>query len=194
MAAPAPASFVLASASPRRKQLLGELGFTFDILSPDIDESVRSAEPADAYVLRLAREKAAQVAGRAGGRPVLAADTTVVLDGEILGKPGSKDEARAMLTKLSGRTHDVFTGVALAGAAPASTLVRTQVTFRPLSAAEIHWYVETGEPMDKAGAYAIQGKAAAFVARIDGSPTNVIGLPLGEALELLARAGVKLPW
>jgi septum formation protein len=188
------ASFVLASASPRRRQLLGEVGLSFDVLPPDIDESVRPGERADAYVLRLAEEKAAQVAAKAPGRVVLAADTTVVLDGQILGKPANTDEARAILGKLSGRTHEVFTGVAVAGPVVASTLVRTQVGFRLLTPGESHWYVETGEPMDKAGAYAVQGKAANFVARVDGSPTNVIGLPMAEALELLARGGVKLPW
>lgn len=192
--APTPPPFVLASASPRRKALLGELDLSFEVLAPEIDESVRPGEAAEAYVARLAQEKAAQVAARSGGRPVLAADTTVVLDGAILGKPESAAEARAMLERLSGRTHDVFTAVAVAGPVEASAVVRTRVTFRALSDAEMRWYAGTGEPLDKAGGYAVQGKAANFVTALDGSPTNVIGLPMAEALALLARAGVRLPW
>lgn len=189
-----PPPFVLASASPRRRALLGEVGLSFDVLAPDIDESVRAGEAPQAYVLRLAREKAAQVSGRSGGRPVLAADTTVVLDGAILGKPGSPAEAEAMLARLSGRAHEVFTAVAVAGPVEASAVVRTRVTFRALSEAERRWYAGTGEPLDKAGGYAVQGKAANFVTALDGSPTNVIGLPMAEALALLEQAGVSLPW
>lgn len=192
--APPPPPFVLASASPRRRQLLAEVGLWFEIIAPDLDEAVRAKEAADAYVLRLAQEKAAQVAGRARGRPVLAADTTVVLDGAILGKPTGLGDAAAMLGQLSGRQHQVFTAVAVDGPVRASTLVRTAVTFRALKPAEISWYVGTGEPMDKAGAYAIQGKAANFVTDITGSPTNVIGLPMAETLALLDKAGVSLPW
>jgi septum formation protein len=192
--APSPQTFVLASASPRRKQLLGDVGLSFDVIAPDIDEAVRTGEAADAYVLRLAQEKAAQVAVRAAGRAVLAADTTVVLAGEILGKPADAAEAKAMLRRLSGRTHVVFTGVAVDGPVRSSTVVRTGVTFRTLSPEEISWYVGTGEPMDKAGGYAVQGKAANFVTALEGSPTNVIGLPMAEALSLLERAGVALPW
>ncbi|XXF75842.1 Maf family protein [Myxococcaceae bacterium GXIMD 01537] len=187
-------SLVLASASPRRRELLGQLGLRFTVSAADLDETPRPGEAPDAYVLRLAREKAAAVARRFPDTWVLAADTTVVLGLELLGKPRDEAEARAMLSSLSGRTHEVHTGVALAGRAEEATVVRTRVTFRTLSAGEIAWYAGTGEPLDKAGAYAIQGRGGSFVHAIEGSPTNVIGLPLGETLALLARAGVPLPW
>jgi septum formation protein len=187
-------SLVLASASPRRRDLLGQLGLTFTVAAADIDETPRPGEPAADYVLRLAREKARTVAARHPEAWVLAADTTVALGAELLGKPRDAAEARAMLSRLSGRTHEVHTGVALAGRAEASTVVATRVTFRTLSAEEIAWYAGTGEPLDKAGAYAVQGRGGFLVARVDGSPTNVIGLPLGETLALLAGAGVPLPW
>lgn len=189
-----PTSLVLASASPRRRDLLAQLGLVFTVVAADIDETPFSPEDADAYVLRLAREKARTVASRLPGTWVLAADTTVALGSELLGKPSTPDEAREMLTRLSGRTHAVYTGVALAGRAEVSMVVRTGVVFRTLSPGEIDWYVSTGEPMDKAGAYGMQGKGSFLVSGIEGSPTNVIGLPLAETLELLARAGVPLPW
>jgi septum formation protein len=190
---------VLASASPRRRELLGQLGLAFDVSAADIDETPHQGEAAPAYVLRLAREKARTVATRNPGAWVLAADTTVVLGEELLGKPRDEAEVRDMMGRLSGRTHEVQTGVALAGpggepSGEHSMVVRTRVTFRPLSAGEIAWYASTGESLDKAGGYAIQGKGGFLVAGIEGSPTNVIGLPLGETLELLARAGVPLPW
>ncbi|MFY0530244.1 Maf family protein [Archangium gephyra] len=194
---------VLASASPRRRELLGQLGLAFDVSAADIDETPHQGEAATAYVLRLAREKARTVADRTPGAWVLAADTTVVLGEELLGKPRDEAEVREMMGRLSGRTHEVQTGVALAGPGAEhpgelpgelSMVVRTRVTFRPLSAGEIAWYASTGESLDKAGGYAIQGKGGFLVAGIEGSPTNVIGLPLGETLELLARAGVPLPW
>jgi septum formation protein len=185
---------VLASASPRRRELLGQLGLRFTVAAADIDETPHPAEAPEAYVLRLAREKARAVAGRFPGAWVLAADTTVVLGPELLGKPRDEAEARAMLARLSGRTHEVHTGVALAGRAEEALVVRTRVTFRTLSAGEIAWYAGTGEPLDKAGAYAVQGKGGFLVAAVEGSPTNVIGLPLGETLALLERAGVPLPW
>ncbi len=187
-------SLVLASASPRRRELLGQLGLRFTVAAADIDETPHPAEAPEAYVLRLAREKARAVAGRFPGAWVLAADTTVVLGPELLGKPRDEAEARAMLSRLSGRTHEVHTGVALAGRAEEALVVRTRVTFRTLSAGEIAWYAGTGEPLDKAGAYAVQGKGGFLVAAVEGSPTNVIGLPLGETLALLERAGVPLPW
>lgn len=186
---------VLASASPRRRELLGQLGLSFEVSAADIDETPHPGEPAPAYVLRLAREKARAVATRHPGAWVLAADTTVALGDELLGKPRDATEAREMLGRLSGRTHEVHTGVALAGpSGEHSTVVRTRVTFRALSPGEIAWYAGTGEPLDKAGSYAVQGKGGFLVAAVDGSPTNVIGLPLGETLELLARAGLPLPW
>ena len=193
--APAPLRLVLASASPRRRELLAQLGLLFEVCAADIDETPRAGELPDAYVRRLAREKAHAVASRRPEQWVLAADTTVVLDGDILGKPLDAGEARSMLARLSGRTHAVLTGVALAGPGePAEVLVRTEVTFRSLGAEEIAWYVGTGEPLDKAGSYAVQGKGGFLVHALEGSPTNVIGLPLGETLGLLARAGLLLPW
>jgi len=186
---------VLASASPRRRELLGQLGLVFEVSAADIDETPRAGEAAGAYVLRLAQEKARTVATRRPGTWVLAADTTVALDDALLGKPHDATEARRMLGLLSGRTHEVHTGVSLAGpGAEHATVVSTRVTFRTLSPEEITWYAATGEPLDKAGSYAIQGKGGFLVASVEGSPTNVIGLPLGETLELLTRAGLVLPW
>ncbi|RKH09962.1 septum formation inhibitor Maf [Corallococcus sp. CA053C] len=185
---------VLASASPRRKDLLAQLGLSFTVAAADIDETPMAGEIARNYVHRLAVEKARTVAVRHRDAWVLAADTTVALGSDLLGKPRDAEEARAMLGQLSGRTHEVFTGIAVAGRAQASQVVRTQVTFRVLSREEIAWYADTGEPLDKAGAYAIQGKGGFLVASVEGSPTNVIGLPLGETLALLAQAGVPLPW
>ncbi|SEL97519.1 septum formation protein [Stigmatella aurantiaca] len=189
-----PTPLVLASASPRRRELLSQLGLRFTVAAADLDETPLKGEAADTYVLRLARAKAQAVAGRFPGAWVLAADTTVALGPELMGKPADPIEARQMLRRLSGQTHAVYTGVALAGRAEASTVVRTAVTFRTLSDAEIGWYVGTGEPLDKAGAYAVQGRGGFLVAALEGSPTNVIGLPLGETLELLKRAGVPLAW
>ena len=185
----------LASRSPRRAALLHTLGVRFAVIDVEVDETPCAGEaPAD-YVQRLACAKAVAGLGAAadGALPVLAADTTVVLDGEILGKPQDEADARAMLARLAGRAHDVFTGVALvaAGGAPGATVVGTRVFFRALGADEIAAYVASGEPMDKAGSYGIQGLGGALVARIDGSYSNVVGLPLAETLALLDAAGVK---
>ncbi|NVI97883.1 septum formation inhibitor Maf [Myxococcus sp. AM009] len=185
---------VLASASPRRRELLSQLDLRFTVLAADIDETPRAGEAAEAYVGRLAREKARVVASRHPGAWVLAADTTVALGAELLGKPRDAEEAQAMLTRLSGRTHDVYTGVALAGRHEETLVVRTRVTFRALSAGELSWYAHSGEPLDKAGAYAIQGRGGFLVASVEGSTSNVVGLPLGETVALLERAGVPLPW
>ena len=188
---------VLASGSPRRRELLAGLGLTFELRPADIDESVRPGEPGATYVERLAREKAAAVA--TPGALVVAADTTVDLDGDLLGKPVDDHDARRLLRRLSGRTHHVHTGICVhrqpsGQAVPVigSTVVTTAVTFAELSAAWIDWYVGTGEPLDKAGGYGMQGSAALFVARIDGSPTNVIGLPLDALATLVADAGADL--
>ncbi|MFP2898277.1 Maf family protein [Corallococcus sp. 4LFB] len=188
------ALFVLASASPRRKDLLAQLGLRFTVAAADINETPMAGEIARNYVHRLAVEKARTVATRHPDAWVLAADTTVALGSELLGKPRDAAEARQMLARLSGQVHEVFTGIAVAGRAQASDVVRTQVTFRALSPEEIAWYADSGEPLDKAGAYAIQGKGGFLVRGIDGSPSNVVGLPLGETLALLGRAGVPLPW
>ena len=183
---------MLASASPRRRQLLEQLGLTFSVHPADIDESVRPGEAPAAYVARLAAEKAAAVAVAVAGPGlvVLAADTTVDLEGEIFGKPGDGLEAAAMLRRLSGRTHLVHTGVAVNAEV---FVVRSEVRLIELTERAIEWYVGTGEPLDKAGAYAIQGAGGAFVAAINGSFSGVVGLPLVETLAALRRAGVALP-
>jgi septum formation protein len=189
-------NLVLASASPRRQELLADLGLVFAVRPTDIDESVHSGELGTDYVLRLAREKAAAVAGT--GELVIAADTTVDLNGELLGKPVDEDDARALMRKLSNSVHHVHTGVcALAIDADGtvrdeSTVITTAVSFAPVPDAWIDWYIATGEPFDKAGGYGMQGSAAIFVHRIDGSPTNVIGLPLDATASLVARLGYDL--
>lgn len=183
----------LASASPRRRQLLDLIGVTHLVTPADIDETPRHDEPADHYVLRLAREKADAVWAREADLPVLAADTTVVVDAEILGKPESEDDARYMLGRLSGREHVVHTGVALRAPSGARlALSSTRVRFAPLSEDQIHAYWASGEPRGKAGAYAIQGLGAVFVADISGSYTGVMGLPLFETAALLREAGVAV--
>ena len=180
---------VLASASPRRAELLRAAGIEFDVLPAHIDETPLAGESADAYVRRIAEEKARVVASRATNRITLAADTTVVIDDQMLAKPEDDEDAKRMLRMLSGRTHEVFTAVAVCrGAAPIAPLVeveRTQVEFTPLTEFEIDWYVATGEPRDKAGAYAIQGYASRFVTRIDGSYSNVVGLPMALVYDIL---------
>jgi len=185
---------VLASASPRRRELLSQLDIRFTVSAADIDETPHAGEAAPAYVGRLAREKARVVAARHPGAWVLAADTTVALGTELMGKPRDAAEAQAMLARLSARTHDVYTGVALAGRHDEALVVHTRVTFRDLSRAEMTWYAHSGEPLDKAGAYAIQGKGGFLVAGVEGSTSNVVGLPLAETVALLERAGVPVPW
>jgi len=181
---------LLASASPRRSELLRQVGIAHEVRPVDVDESVRPGEAPSAYVLRLAEAKAAALWQRLepGARwPVLAADTTVALEGEIFGKPGSLAEVRAMLGRLSGRTHEVHTAVALLHAGGSGARVSSSsVSLRELSRAEIDWYWSTGEPADKAGGYAVQGRAAAFISHIAGSYSGIMGLPLYETWELLA--------
>lgn len=185
---------VLASASPRRREFLERLQLTFQIIPADVDEAVFPGELPHEYVLRIARAKAARVAGRQRDCLVLAADTSVVLGREILGKPTDVEDAKRILRLLSGNEHLVMTAVALDGTYRESALVETRVRFRKLADQEIDWYVRTGEPLDKAGAYGIQGLGGAFVRTIDGSASNVVGLPLVETLELLQAAGHPLPW
>ena len=199
-----PASdLILASASPRRAELLTAAGIPFEIRPARIDEAARPGEDARTYASRVAVDKASAVAGSSPGRPVLAADTVVVIDGLILGKPADADDAKRMLRLLSGRTHEVLTAVVLlAGnnargtrkSVPVSyTAVEvTAVEFVLLSRPEIDWYVATGEPADKAGAYAIQGLASRFVTRIEGSYSNVVGLPVSLVYMMCARAGILL--
>ena len=183
---------VLASASPRRSELLRSVGLEFDVDPADIDESVHAGEAPAAYVARLSAEKASVVAGRiVGGALVVAADTTVDVDGQILEKPIDEADARRMLARLSGRTHLVHTGVTVARSfeigseRTATVVVETAVEFADMTSSRVDWYVGTGEPFGKAGGYAIQGAGAALVRRIDGSVTNVIGLPLAETLDLI---------
>jgi septum formation protein len=183
----------LASASPRRADLLRAAGFVFDTLAVEIDERVRSGESPAAYVRRLAMEKSARtmdlMTDEARDRVVvLGADTVVVVDGEILGKPRDDPDAERMLRRLSGRRHDVMTGVSLRrGLAELGAVVTTTVECRALSDADVSWYVASGEGRDKAGGYAIQGLASRFMPRIEGSYSNVVGLPISCVFELFER-------
>jgi septum formation protein len=180
----------LASASPRRAELLAQIGVAFQVRPVSVDESHRRREEAAEYVLRLAQQKARaawSALEELERRPVLAADTTVALDGEIFGKPDDRASARAMLLRLSGCTHEVHTAIALLHEGGAGTRISSsRVTFRAISGEEIDWYWGTGEPADKAGAYAIQGRGAIFVSHLAGSYSGVVGLPLLETWELLA--------
>jgi len=181
----------LASASPRRRQLLAQIGVPFVVTVADVDESVQPGERAADYVLRMARAKALAVRARSAALPVLAADTAVVVDDTICGKPADEAAAVAMLQRLSGRSHQVLTAVALAAdAGIACRLSASEVRFRPLSLAECHAYWRSGEPRDKAGGYAVQGCGAVFIAQLTGSYSGVMGLPLFETAELLSAAGV----
>jgi len=190
---------ILASQSPRRRELLRAAGIAFRVVVPHVEERWITA-PRGRYadlVRRAALAKASAVAGRERGL-VLAADTIVVCEGEILGKPADEAEARRMLRKLSGRRHRVYTGVALVkGSRRVVGYERTEVVFRELSKKQIDWYVSTGEPMDKAGSYAIQGTGAALIRAVRGCYTNVIGLPLPTVLDMLAefqrRTGARRP-
>ena len=183
---------VLASASPRRRELLALIGISYEVRPADIDESTREGESPRAYCERLAREKALAIAGGAPDAVVIGSDTTVVVDGKILGKPESTDDARRMLRRLSGRSHTVLTGVAVArGEQVESGVEEVAVWFRELDDAEIDAYVATGEPMDKAGAYGIQGFGATIVARIEGDYFAVMGLALTRLVGLLAKVGVR---
>jgi septum formation protein len=182
---------ILASASPRRMALLQEAGYVFDVEPAHVDESALAGEDARAYVLRVAAAKARAIAPRCPDGVVLAADTTVVVDGEMLGKPADDDDAKTMLGRLSGRTHDVLTGVVIIQAGrESSEAVSTRVRFRRLTAAEIDAYVASGEPHDKAGAYGVQGLAARFVESVEGSYSNVVGLPVGAVRALLEAEGL----
>ena len=172
------ARLILASSSPRRRELLEQLGLVFDIYSPDIDESVQAGESVAYYVERLACAKADAI--------VIAADTSLGVDQEILGKPESKQHAFEMWEKISGRNHDVYTGVCIrTNTQISSIVVRTEVEFQHLSLNDMEAYWATSEPIGKAGAYAIQGIAARYIPRIEGSYSNVVGLPLHETVQLL---------
>jgi len=184
---------VLASASPRRRELLGQMGLEFRIVTPDIDEHMERSLPPDALVEAISAEKAAAVAGQVGAQAlVIAADTVVALDGALLGKPKDEAEARRMLSRLSGRHHQVFTGFTVRqGGRAVSRSERTEVAFRALQEEEIAAYVRTGEPMDKAGAYGIQGLGALLVEGIRGDYFNVMGLPVCALGQVLGQFGVK---
>jgi septum formation protein len=190
-------SLLLASASPRRRELLAQAGVRFEVRPADIDERALPGETPERHAARLAREKALRVAGEAPCEPprfALGADTIVVLEGRIFGKPADPEDAVAMLSALLGRTHRVLTAVALARSGGSERLrefcVESLVTLRPATRPEIEAYVASGEPLDKAGSYALQGVGGRFVERVEGSRSNVIGLPLDETLALLAEAGL----
>lgn len=182
---------VLGSSSPRRRQLLEQLGLAFESEVPDVDESRLPDERAAAYVERVARLKATAIVST--GKVVIAADTAVVHDGRILGKPAHPEEARSMLRRLEGESHEVFTGVAVASAETGLEVVSmvdvTEVALLSMTAEEIASYVESGEPMDKAGAYALQDKGGRYVEKVVGSPFTVIGLPVHLLPRLLRRVG-----
>lgn len=187
---------ILASASPRRAEILRNAGFVFEVIATHIDESLRPDEQAPAFVQRLAEAKAEAVASRMNAEPaknsciIVAADTVVAVGGETLGKPGSADDARGMLRRLSGKWHEVLTGLAVmrmrgADRIQRGTVEKTRVEFAELSNAEIEEYIATGEPFDKAGAYAIQGRGGKFIPRIEGCYFNVMGLPLARLYAIL---------
>jgi septum formation protein len=185
----------LASASPRRQELLRQLGVEFDVIPSDIPEVRQAGESPEQYVARVARDKTRQVAQRVKERgllehPVLGADTEVVLDGDILGKPENAAHGMELLRRLSGRMHEVLSAVCVRDRGQEHTALNTsRVTFRPLTEREIAQYWETGEPAGKAGGYAIQGRAAAFIARLEGSYSGVMGLPLHEVDGILRKIG-----
>jgi septum formation protein len=196
----APPELVLASASPRRRDLLARAGVAFTVSPAEIDESPHPGEGPRALVVRLASEKARAVAARLGPgiaarRCVLGSDTIVVLGEDVLGKPRDAAHARELLGRVLGREHTVLTGVALLDASGVlhTRCVSSRVAMRSASEAEVHAYVASGEPLDKAGAYALQGAGRRFVARVVGSESNVIGLPLEETLALLREAGIAAP-
>lgn len=186
---------ILASASPRRAELLRAAGYTYDIVVANVDESVRPGESPSAYLRRLAADKSAAALTRGHMGPplhadvvILGADTAVVVDDEILGKPRDDRDVAKMLRRLSGRTHQVLTGISLRqGACKVGRVETTNVVFRALSAEDVAWYVASGEGRDKAGGYAIQGLASRFVQRVDGSYSNVVGLPVACIAELLSE-------
>jgi septum formation protein len=181
----------LASRSPRRRELLHQIGVPHETVESDIDETPRPGEAPSEFVIRIALEKARAGRESAGPRlPLLAADTAVVVDDEILGKPGNRDEALAMMERLSERSHKVLTGVALLDEGAHSRLSVSRVTFRAVSRQEAEAYWKSGEPADKAGGYGIQGIGAMFISRLEGSYSGVMGLPLYETAELLRIAGI----
>ncbi len=186
---------ILASASPRRAEILRNVGIAFDVVATDVDESERPGETPEAHVRRLAIAKARAAALRvAAPAVVLGADTAVLVDSQVLAKPASTEDARRMLRLLSGRTHEVLTGVALLRLPENELIVeheRTQVTFGAMSETEVEAYLASGEPFDKAGGYAIQGRAGCYITRIEGCYFNVVGLPLARVYRMLRELGWK---
>jgi len=185
--------FILASASPRRRELLASIGLTFDVIPSDIPEVRDERESPEEYVARLSREKANAIASRHPDDWVIAADTTVLLGEELLEKPLDEADAERMLATIAGRTHIVYTGVTLQNVERdwcETRIAESEVRMLPLSSEDIAWYVKTGEPLDKAGAYAVQGIGAMFIDSIHGSYTNVVGLPLATLFQMLRKAGI----
>ena len=187
------AQIILASASPRRQELLDQIQVTYNVYPVDLDETPLPGETPQDYVRRLAAEKSAACKARLHtDLPVLAADTAVILGNVIMGKPQNQADALAMLAQLSGKTHQVYSAISLRGCEHGQAVSITDVTFRRLSEQDMLAYWHSGEPLDKAGSYAIQGKGAAFVASINGSFSGVVGLPLFETAQLLASQGIEL--
>lgn len=185
--------FILASASPRRRELLTSIGLAFDVFPSNVPEVRAVGEAPEEYVARLSRDKAQALASVHPSRWVIAADTTVLLGEELLEKPVDGDDAARMLNTIAGKTHIVYTGVTLENAEREyrdTRVAESEVRMLPLSPEEIQWYVRTGEPLDKAGAYAVQGIGAMFIESIHGSYTNVVGLPLATLFQMLRRAGL----
>lgn len=184
---------ILASSSPRRRELLSGIGLAFEVIPSHVPEVHEEGEPPEVYVSRLSRSKAEAIATQHPGAWVIAADTTVILDDELLEKPVDRADAARMLATIAGRTHIVYTGVTLQklnGDWCETSVAESEVRMLPLTAEDIDWYVETGEPMDKAGSYAVQGVGAMFIDSIHGSYTNVVGLPLATLFQMLRRAGL----
>lgn len=185
--------FILASASPRRRELLASIGLDFDVLPSHVPEVHAEGEAPEEYVARLSRDKAHALASEHPSRWVIAADTTVLLDDQLLEKPADHADAMRMLAMIAGRTHIVYTGVTLENVERDyrdTRVAESEVRMLPLSDAEIEWYIATGEPLDKAGAYAVQGIGSMFIDSIHGSYTNVVGLPLATLFQMLRRAGI----
>lgn len=186
--------FILASASPRRRELLASIGLDFEVKPSHVPEVYQEGEAPEEYVARLSREKAQALASEHSDRWVIAADTTVLLGDELLEKPVDKADAARMLATIAGKTHIVYTGVTLQNLGRDhhdTRVAESEVRMLPLSPEEIEWYVATGEPLDKAGAYAVQGIGAMFIDSIHGSYTNVVGLPLATLFQMLKRAGIN---
>ncbi|HEY3056285.1 MAG TPA: Maf family protein [Thermoanaerobaculia bacterium] len=185
--------FILASSSPRRRELLASIGVEFDVVPSHIPEEHRVGEAPEEYVARLSREKAEAVAARHPSQWVIAADTTVLLGDQLLEKPVDVADAQRMLATIAGRTHTVYTGVTLQNVERQygdTRVAESEVRMLPLSSSDIEWYVKSGEPLDKAGAYAVQGVGAMFIDSIHGSYTNVVGLPLALLFQMMRKADI----